>query len=341
MFHRSPFLRVWRRKGFTLIELLVVIAIIAILVSLLLPAVQQAREAARRTQCRNNLHNIGIAIHNYHDTYSVLPPSRIAPGCATGWGNANKNGPATFLNATGWMSLLPMLDQGPLFNTYIQGNAAAWCAYPSGGYTQAQMAGNPDLNFQVVKQKLPIFTCPSDPGDPNYTGTGTPYYSVSQANPGGYRTNYDFSVSYLEYYYPGYAMSSNWPDNRRPYFGADNCKKIDDAKDGSSNTAMVIETLRTVWNGQCPSWGHAAWVEVGIALDLSWTPGINVFTYPGYPTSYQAGRLANWASAGSAHAGGCHFLLGDGSVRFVSQNINYTTLLYLGYIRDGKPLGEY
>jgi prepilin-type N-terminal cleavage/methylation domain-containing protein len=340
MSRRSRFFGARRKKGFTLIELLVVIAIIAILVSLLLPAVQQAREAARRTQCRNNLHNIGIAIHNYHDTYSVLPMSRIAPGCAGGWGYPGAGGPTLFLNGTGWMSLLPMLDQAPLFNTYIQGNAAAWTTWQS-KYTTAQMAGNPDLNYLVVSQKLPIFTCPSDPGDPNFSSAGTPYYSVSQANPGGYRTNYDFSVSYLEYWDPGYAMTSNWPSNRRPYFASDNCKKIDDAKDGSSNSAMVIETLRTVWNGQCPAWGHAAWVEVGIALDLSWTPGINVFTYPGYPSSYQAGRLANWASAGSAHAGGCHFLLGDGSVRFVSQNINYTTLSRLGYIQDGLPLGEF
>src|SRR5262245_24957560 len=115
MFHVSRFLRVRRRKGFTLIELLVVIAIISVLVALLLPAVQQAREAARRTQCKNNLHQIGIAIHNYHESYNVLPPARIAVGFV-GWGGPPQGGPPLYLNATGWMSLLPFMDQAPLYN---------------------------------------------------------------------------------------------------------------------------------------------------------------------------------------------------------------------------------
>jgi len=100
-----------RKRGFTLIELLVVIAIIAILIALLLPAVQQAREAARRSQCKNNLKQIGLAMHNYIDAHSVLPP---------GANNGSYSGPATqmgyTLNHTAWIFVLPFLDQAPLYN---------------------------------------------------------------------------------------------------------------------------------------------------------------------------------------------------------------------------------
>src|SRR5947208_2953292 len=92
------------RRGFTLIELLVVIAIIAVLIALLLPAVQQAREAARRTQCKNNLKQIGLALHNYHDTYGVLPPATIAPGQSPATNNNQ------ILNHKGWTMLLPYFD---------------------------------------------------------------------------------------------------------------------------------------------------------------------------------------------------------------------------------------
>ncbi|NOX55774.1 MAG: DUF1559 domain-containing protein, partial [Planctomycetes bacterium] len=116
------------RRGFTLIELLVVIAIIAILIALLLPAVQQAREAARRTQCRNNLKQIGLALHNYHDVYGVFPPALINSGRQ---GDRNTNGPV--LNATAWIMLLPYVDQAPLYEQY-NSNLASNPSCPSVGW---------------------------------------------------------------------------------------------------------------------------------------------------------------------------------------------------------------
>ena len=101
-------------KGFTLIELLVVIAIIAILIALLLPAVQQAREAARRTQCKNNIKQWGLALHNYHDTHRVMPPALLNSGR---YNNASFHGPGV-LNTTGWVFLLPFIDQSPMYNLY-------------------------------------------------------------------------------------------------------------------------------------------------------------------------------------------------------------------------------
>jgi prepilin-type N-terminal cleavage/methylation domain-containing protein/prepilin-type processing-associated H-X9-DG protein len=327
-----------RRLGFTLIELLVVIAIIAVLVAMLLPAVQQAREAARRSQCKNNLHNIGLALHNYQDQFGVLPPSRLAPGPCYGNYPAN-GGPVGFLNATGWTMLLPNLDQSPLYNQYNTKSAASWSVGAGPIYTAANMYGNADLNYPVVKTKLPVLLCPSDPNPTNYPNTDI-YYSVSGTNPGGARTNYDFNVWYAEYAYQGYSQS-NLPDTQRVMFGNNSSTKIEDVKDGSSNTLMVTETIRNVWNGQPPAWGHGGWVQVGIALDCPWTPGINLFTYPGYPSTFQAGRLANWASAGSLHTGGCNAVLADGSVRFLSQTINNTTLLALHRMRDGQILGDF
>ena len=125
------------RRGFTLIELLVVIAIIAVLIALLLPAVQQAREAARRTQCRNNMHQLGLAIHNYHDTHSCFPPGVVA-----GIGNYNLASCLTMI--------LPFVDETSLYNAYNFDLTSRTCC----GHVQA--------NSTVTLSRLGQYTCPSD-----------------------------------------------------------------------------------------------------------------------------------------------------------------------------------
>jgi prepilin-type N-terminal cleavage/methylation domain-containing protein len=127
------------RKGFTLIELLVVIAIIAVLIALLLPAVQQAREAARRSQCKNNLKQLGIALHNYHDTFSGLPPGAIQVFETTGQNEAT------------WISMiLPYIDQQPLYNRANFSSCFGCVASP----------GNPA--YEIVSPLIPMMLCPSD-----------------------------------------------------------------------------------------------------------------------------------------------------------------------------------
>jgi prepilin-type N-terminal cleavage/methylation domain-containing protein len=327
------------RVGFTLIELLVVIAIIGILVALLLPAVQQAREAARRTQCRNNMKQLGLALHNYHDTYKSFPASRWNVGFV-GWGGPAQGGPAFYTNASGWMSLLPFLDQGPMYNAYNQSQAASW-SYVYGAYSTSQMAGDPNINYtNVTKNVIPAFLCPSDPNEKFYNSSNQ-YYSVSGTNPGGARTNYDFNVWYGEYYYQHYA--ERYLDSRqRGMFATSWSNGIEAVRDGTSNTAMVTETIREVWNGQPPAWGHAH--HVGVGIDLSWYP-INTWVFgpnnPTYLYMEKKGRLSNWASAGSLHTGGCHVLLGDGAVKFISENIDTGTRQRLHYRADGQPTGEF
>jgi prepilin-type N-terminal cleavage/methylation domain-containing protein/prepilin-type processing-associated H-X9-DG protein len=339
MFHLARPFRI-RSLGFTLIELLVVIAIIATLVALLLPAVQQAREAARRSQCKNNLKQIGLALHNYHDSAGRFPPSRIAVGFV-GWGGPPQGGPPGFLNATGWTMLLPYLEQGPLYNKYNFSSAASWSTV-YGAYSVAQMYGDPNLNAPVTRTQIPILLCPSDPNDLFY-GSMNKYYSISATQPGGMRTNYDFNVWYGEYYYQGYALQ--YLDTAtRSLFATNSSSKIEDIKDGSSNTAMVTETIRDVWNGVPPAWGHAGHVQIGIDFAAEWQK-INEFgeTDPGWGdiSRYKIGRLAQWASAGSLHTGGCQVVFADGSVHFLSQNISSVTRTRLQYIRDNQPVGTY
>jgi prepilin-type N-terminal cleavage/methylation domain-containing protein/prepilin-type processing-associated H-X9-DG protein len=332
-----------RRKrwtGFTLIELLVVIAIIAILIALLLPAVQQAREAARRTQCKNNLHNVGLALHNYHETYRVLPMTRHTVGLSLQYGYP-AGGPPTpyFLNASGWVALLPYLDQGPLYNKYNHAIAASWATGTYQKYTPAQVAGNPDLNAPVTRTKLEVLMCPSDPNDMFYDSSNQ-WYSISGTIGGGARTSYDFQAWYGEYAYTNWNRESVIGTASATIFANNTCRTVDDAKDGSSNSVFVAEALRSVYNGVPNTWGHAAWVCHGI--DLGWQK-INEWGYNvvwGIPIA-KVGRLMTWGAAGSAHPGGCHVLMGDGAVRFLSENINDTTRVNLSRHRDGNFTGDF
>jgi prepilin-type N-terminal cleavage/methylation domain-containing protein len=218
------------RRAFTLIELLVVIAIIAILIALLLPAVQQAREAARRTQCRNNMKQLGLALHNYHDVFSKFPPSRLNAGVYYA-SLFYLPKPATYKNTSGWTLLLPYIEQSALYQQYDHNQAASW-AHPYDGYTPDQMAGHANNNYAVVSTKVPAFLCPTDSSNNyNYTSMDR-YYSVSDTQPGGARTNYDFNNWYADYAYQGYSQL-HLAQEQRPMFHAD-C-------DGDRNDSRSLE----------------------------------------------------------------------------------------------------
>ena len=165
-----------RSRGFTLIELLVVIAIIAILVALLLPAVQQAREAARRSSCKNNLKQLGLALHNYHDSHNVFPPATINAGLQNCQNHIPGGGP--ILNHTCYQMLLPYLEQGPLYDRYNFSQSSAVGAHSS-------CSSNSWFVLPTVRQQdvaisqVPGFVCPSDPGRQRGTGSSATYYPTN------------------------------------------------------------------------------------------------------------------------------------------------------------------
>ena len=320
-------------RGFTLVELLVVIAIIGILVGLLLPAVQAAREAARRMQCSNNMKQLGLAVHNYHDTYRTFPAATYSWKSCQQTGTFVGNSPA--LNASGWLAVLPFFENGNVSSQYSFSGAASMAVSTGGGST-APIAGDPVLNGngKLVAQKLPIFICPSDPGDPFHVDNSDFYSIKNGSGLKGARTNYDFSVNcHINCNY-----FKSLASNVKNMFGENSDTKIASVIDGTSNTFMLGETTLDVVNGEGNAWGYRGWVMIGV--DGSCTKqngrGLNVKDRgPTRPTQIP-GQLGSWGWAGSNHPGGCHFTLGDGSVHFVSDSINFTTLTNLCRIADGQ-----
>lgn len=286
------------RRGFTLIELLVVIAIIAILVALLLPAVQQAREAARRVSCKNNLKQIGLALHNYHDANRSFPPFFISR-------SGNPSRIADVDKGANWLVfLLPYVDQAPLYSQW---------------------------NFNIPANQNPgrstelsIFKCPSDP-----QSTGN---FCSYAGGGWARGNYGMNVSPCNFGVGGRSQLGG-------IGGANSVARIRDVTDGTSNTVAVDEIragvnqqdLRGSWAMPGLSAGTAAMFNDASAPNnrepfsddmencaVSGQLG-NSSQGMGCFDSNSTGQMA----ARSVHIGGLHLLMTDGSVRFVSENINF------------------
>lgn len=320
-----------QRRGFTLIELLVVIAIIAVLISLLLPAVQQAREAARRSTCKNKLKQLGLAMHNYFDAHGVFAPSAIG----LGWCTASATYPGTDMiqNKNGLSLLLPYLDQAPLYESIDHSAAHSpqatgyCCGLP--GNTDGTLAMDPVTNADEMATQLDIFKCPSDSG--REVETGSAYGPANGAQ--GAMTNYDFSAeAVLECNY-----WNRQSQRSRKMFGENSNSKFSSVTDGTSNTIMFGETTREVANGDGIPWGYRGWVQTGADVDV----GINVWDIPAGTTTPLSGVLNSWGQVGSLHTGGCHFTLGDGSVRFISENVDLLTLRRLGTMSDGFPVGEF
>lgn len=276
-----------RPRGFTLIELLVVIAIIAILVALLLPAVQQAREAARRSECKNKLKQLGLAFQNYHDVHSVFPPgliNRPSSGSWTGRCTTMSNGaglPNQEARMWGWGTfVLPYVDQEPLYSL-LQPDG---CRMPDAGAT---FGTDTPLDDAVL-----AFVCPSDTG------------GVTNAFLQGYsKSNYVVSEQ----------------------IGANDSKvQIRDITDGTSNTLMVAERrlkrdpAGDRWSGAIV-WGRANTTDASSKFRVNWPINTPTATTANNAISGDNGCTRHGAS--SIHTGGAHFLLCDGAVKFLNENI--------------------
>ena len=343
--------RLRARRAFTLVELLVVVAIIGILIALLLPAVQAAREAARRSQCTNNLKQIGLAAQNYHDTHRVFPPAGLNYGAVEGAPSPPNN---NVMNTSGYVLMLPFLEQQALYSRYNQNVAACDSHYY--GAISAPTAGNPMTagNDLVVSTQLQGFLCPSDDGG-RTMATGAAYGITATDTLLGAKTSYEFSTK------PDYEISSclwsSWYANNgymqyRALFGQNSNSNLASIQDGASNTAAFIETPLMVYNGNGNAWGYRAWVMYGVSLydnlstyPVSTTPlcggaAINCWTYWTYVNSYQPGRIASWGMAGSLHPTGCNVTFADGSVHFINQSTDLITLGRICNIADGAVLGS-
>lgn len=303
---RSP------RKAFTLIELLVVIAIIAVLIALLLPAVQQARESARRTQCKNNLKQIGLALHNYHDLHQVFPPAYLVnPNVDPIMGTPNANGD----NGPGWtmlFMLLPQVEQGNLYNSFNQ-NVPSWDA----------------RNATAAKTPLSVYRCPSDISQSNV-------YNVVDgcgANPTTLATfslsNYVANAGQPEVWSdPGdLSKLANGPLFRNGQIG------MRDITDGLTNTVFMGEqtsyhTIGATWVGIVPNSQTCPTPRFAYAGSDEAAPQINVHSGPGGPFEIPPvihtpnNNIGLVDEMYSMHFDGCNVLMGDGSVRFASKHMD-------------------
>lgn len=336
------------RRGFTLIELLVVIAIIAILIALLLPAVQQAREAARRTQCKNNLKQLALAMHNYHDVYLMFPPSYNIK-------QQSAQNPVLQGSLLGWTTfLLPYIDQGNIWNVVTADLESR--VTPNAWHSTPNTTNDPECQFfrcipNVPKhwseEVLSVFICPSDPG----TGYAKEVWNVSK--------NAEFDTPIGKSNYVGIRSGSSTefteagrggptPQHLQGIFWGtgNNGTRIRDVTDGTSNTLAI---------GEMDTLNHDGAVWAGVLLGRQFNPQgreeprsqtatIMNCDRPGFPARRNPQNLINGTgpdSLGSVHVGGAQFALADGSARFLSENTDEFIQVYLCSRGNGEVLGEF
>ncbi len=364
-----------RQRAFTLIELLVVIAIIAILIALLLPAVQQAREAARRTQCKNNLKQLGLAFHNYESTHNRFAPALTLLYGPVISGTVGEGIPSTRDdgNFHAWPELiLPFMEQTALYSSINFSVGMNYTdATPTGPVANLVAGGN----FSTAQSTLPAttvvtgFICPSTPHPTNR------YTYVDDWMGGSFGTTTYHSGSPLDYVgkWPRSNVHGAFPSgaNYGSFHGMLDINsasgagcggvKIANVTDGTSNTILVGENAAPsskVWAmGQakgplCDVCSAGNWAMGPAWNDWQWSTGTdlrgrapNTWKNGVAPNADASGTCAinctNYDNYYSFHTGGAQILLVDGSVRFISQNLDLETLARLVHVNDGQVLGEF
>jgi len=334
-----------RKRAFTLIELLVVIAIIAILMGLLLPAVQKVRSAAQRLRCANNLKQMGLAIHNYEHTYGRLPPALVNSGRWTGATGAPASksfypadGAFYVYNHSGFVYLLPYIEQDNLYKNYDFKTPGANSA-PNGTLPAAPVLTAAHPNGQIQATNVPIYLCPADSQDPDVvvdtSGGNTNYYNrVSTA-----RSNYLFSAgSTNDYSDPASNKAAN-----AGAFGHNSKTTITDIYDGTSNTIAIGESIQNKRSSSFgPYWGSGTHTAT-MAYVPAGQPGYNInadnaVAY-GSACTLQIKQKCVYAwQFGSMHTDGANFLYCDGSVKFLTNSLDYTVFTQLNTKAGGEVI---
>jgi prepilin-type N-terminal cleavage/methylation domain-containing protein len=310
-----------RRSGFTLIELLVVIAIIAILIALLLPAVQQAREAARRTQCKNNLKQIGLALHNYHDVHQTFP---------FGQEDSAKSYSAI-------SQLLPYFDQAPLYNQI-----------------NFSLPYNDPANAPARMMELPMLRCPSDFVNPLSASGGAINYMANKGsgiiwqNPAGPNTGFPEQNGTM--YFQSRVRIGDITD------GTSNTAAFAERVLADGNNGIVSPLADVFFSPLAPTTADEA-RSMCRAVDINnlanqfplfmgapWLHGQHTYLHVDTPNSRSCGFFTVLRAdmpPSSRHVGGVHMLLCDGAVRFVSENIDLMLWRALGTRNGGETVGEF
>jgi prepilin-type N-terminal cleavage/methylation domain-containing protein len=311
------------RRGFTLVELLVVIAIIAVLIGLLLPAVQSAREAARRASCLNKIKQLGLAIHNYENSRSRFPvgaENAVYPIPQSG---------TTTIAGTSWIvHILPLLEEQALYDRY---NFAA----------QYNDASNAVVGNTVV----PALYCPSGPDplryrDPNPNGVNnnpsTHYYGVmgpaGLTNPttntlGGQNFNYTVGDATNNGAWSAHGILSHFRVTAGSV-STNRYVRFSDVTDGTSSTLLLAERSVVLPSGNdYRSWIRGNWGGSGTTKNV---------TYPINSTNYNGSSNFNHISFGSQHPGGCLFVMADASARFISETIDMPIYMGLASMNSGE-----